>query len=159
MNNIDELKNIIDEFNGELFNQYEIDDIMLSMCSMIDNYLNTNPLDISNYNFDNNLDLYVIYNLLPFIKNVCNTKYTTFDDDEILFELEIILSKVKKIYFSKFYPIRSYDKSFIRKIPNTENIKEKITAIKNKPSITTRCISHKAITSPKIMEINENNRI
>jgi putative phage-type endonuclease len=109
-----------------ILNTDERDEIALTIMNLMDSYLDKNPLEVSSYHFDNNIQEYVIGNLFIGLKD--------FYDPDILQDTLIdIYHQTCKIYFSKYYPKRSYDSSFIRKPPNIETTRQKILYIENKP--------------------------
>lgn len=142
-----ELKNIINLFNWKsLLSIKEKDEIELSMGNLIDNFIEGDPLGFSSPYFEFNLKEYVFKNILILLKEVYIEKNQDKGLDseqkkereqkkekELEEELELIYNKIHKIYFTKYYPIRSYDTSFIRIEPNIDKISGKITDIENKP--------------------------
>jgi len=134
-----ELKNIINLFNWKkLLSTKEKDDIELSMGNLIDNFIESDILGFSNPNFEFNMKEYVIQNTFILLKEVYT--YTIKDKEKIIEiekeleeEMELIYNKIHKIYFTKYYPIRSYDNTFIRIEPNIDKISNKIKYIENKP--------------------------
>jgi len=133
------LKNIINLFNWKsLLSTKENDEIELSMGNLIDNFIEGDPLSFSSPYFEFNLKDYVQRNTFILLKEVYIGK--TQDNEKVLElekeleeELELIYNKIHKIYFTKYYPIRSYDTSFIRIEPNIDKISDKIKYIENKP--------------------------
>jgi len=134
-----DLKNIINLFNWKsLLSTKENDEIELSMGNLIDNFIEGDPLSFSSPYFEFNLKDYVQRNTFILLKEVYIGK--TQDNEKVLElekeleeELELIYNKIHKIYFTKYYPIRSYDTSFIRIEPNIDKISDKIKYIENKP--------------------------
>ena len=138
-----DLKNIIDLFNWKsLLSTKEKDEIELSMGNLIDNFIEGDPLGFSSPYFEFNLKDYVQRNTFILLKEVyigktqdneTEQKKEQKKEKELEEELERIYNKIHKIYFTKYYPIRSYDTSFIRIEPNIDKISGKITDIENKP--------------------------
>ena len=134
-----DLKNIIDLFNWKsLLSTKEKDEIELSMGNLIDNFIEGDPLGFSSPYFEFNLKDYVQRNTFILLKEVYIGKTQDNETEqkkekELEEELERIYNKIHKIYFTKYYPIRSYDTSFIRIEPNIDKISGKITDIENKP--------------------------
>ncbi len=134
-----ELKNIINLFNWKgLVTTKEKDEIELSMGNLIDNFIEGDPLGFSSPYFEFNLKDYVQRNTFILLKEAYIGK--TLDKETVLKiekeledELEIIYNKIHKIYFTQYYPIRSYDNTFIRIEPNIDKIDGKIKYIENKP--------------------------
>jgi putative phage-type endonuclease len=134
-----DLKNIINLFNWKsLLSTKENDEIELSMGNLIDNFIEGDPLSFSSPYFEFNLKDYVQRNTFILLKEVYIGK--TQDNEKVLElekeleeELELIYNKIHKIYFTKYYPIRSYDNTFIRIDPNIDKISDKIKYIENKP--------------------------
>jgi putative phage-type endonuclease len=138
-----DLKNIINLFNWKsLLSTKEKDEIELSMGNLIDNFIEGDPLSFSSPYFEFNLKDYVQRNTFILLKEVYigktqdnekEQKKEQKKEKELEEELERIYNKIHKIYFNKYYPIRSYDTSFIRIEPNIDKISGKITDIENKP--------------------------
>lgn len=142
-----DLKNIINLFNWKsLLSTKEKDEIELSMGNLIDNFIEGDPLGFSSPYFESNLKEYVFENILILLKEVYIEKTHQINilgleqkkkeqkkEKELEEELESIYNKIHKIYFTKYYPIRSYDSSFIRIEPNIDKISDKIKYIENKP--------------------------
>ena len=134
-----DLKNIINLFNWKsLLSTKENDEIELSMGNLIDNFIEGDPLSFSSPYFEFNLKDYVQRNTFILLKEVYIGK--TQDNEKVLElekeleeELELIYNKIHKIYFTEYYPIRSYDNTFIRIDPNIDKISDKIKYIENKP--------------------------
>ena len=109
-----------------ILNTNERDEIALTIMNLMDSYLEKSPLEVSSYHFDNDIQNYVVSNLFIGLKD--------FYDHIILQDtLTNLYEQTIKIYFSKYYPIRSYDTTFIRKLPNIETTTQKILYIENKP--------------------------
>ena len=146
-----ELKNIINMFRWKnILTIEEKDDIELSMGTLIDNFIEGDALGFSNPYFELNLKEYVFKNMLMSLREVfyansnCNgigtgtgtgTKASSNIplDTRLEDELETIYLKIHKHYFTKYYPPRSYNDSFIRIDPNIEQMAIKINDIENKP--------------------------
>lgn len=134
-----DLKNIINLFNWKrLVTIKDKDEIELSMGNLIDNFIECDPLGFSSLYFEFNLKDYVQQNTFILLKESYIDK--THDKETVLKiekeledELEIIYNKIHKIYFTQYYPIRSYDNTFIRIEPNIDKIDGKIKYIENKP--------------------------
>ena len=129
-----ELKNIINLFNWRsILSSKERDEIELSMGNLIDNFIEGDPLGFSNPQFDFNLKEYVFTNTFILLKELYTDKTQEKELKELEEELELIYKKIHKIYFTKYYPSRSYENSFIRIIPNIDKISNKIQYIESKP--------------------------
>ena len=111
---------------NSIFTTNERDEISLTIMNLMDNFLDKGPLEVSCYHFENNIQEYVVSNLFIGLKDF-------YDHDILQTVLVGIYHKTCKIYFSKYYPKRSYDYTFIRKTPNFQAIHEKILYIENKP--------------------------
>lgn len=104
----------------------ELDEVELTMSNIMDTYIEKNPIGVSSPYFEDDLEDYVISNVLVGLKE--------FYEESALQEiLHSTYTRLSKLYFSKYYPRRSYDNTFIRKIPNKQKIQEKIAYIENKP--------------------------
>jgi putative phage-type endonuclease len=122
------IRNIISLFNlSSLISSKDIDEIQLTLGDLMDNYIENCPLAFSSPNFHRDLDEYVISIIIQSIGHL----YT--DKELLSSELSSIYNSVKKQYFTKDYPYRSYPKSFIRKSTNIEKMTKKINFIENKP--------------------------
>lgn len=140
-----ELKNIINFFRWKnIFTIQERDDIELSMGTLIDNFIEGDVLGFSNPHFEYNLKEYVFNNMLMSLSEVIYAENNHSHDKEssnihvplktqLEEELETIYLKIHKYYFTKYYPPRSYNGSFIRMDPNIEQMSVKINDIENKP--------------------------
>lgn len=121
------LNNIINFFNiKEVFTSSEQDEIELTMVNLMDHFIESDPLRYSSPNFHSNLKHYVY-------KNICILLQHLYDEDILEEEINKIYDKINKIYFKRYYPIRSYDNSFIRIKPNIDMMNTKINHIENKP--------------------------
>ena len=101
-----------------ILNTDDRDEIALTIMNLMDSYIEKSPLEVSSYHFDNNIKDYVVCNLFISLKE--------FYDHDILEDiLNDIYEKTCSIYFSKYYPKRSYNNTFIRKLPNIEKRKQK----------------------------------
>ena len=128
MNDLPFLTDIINKFNiYTLISPNDKTDIELTMADMMDYYIENNPLSFSSPTFHEDMDNYVINIIIQTIEHI----YT--DKETLEFEIDEIYENVKKQYFTKYYPIRSYDDSFIRKRPNIQKMTLKINAIETKP--------------------------
>jgi len=116
--------------NKHLFTINEIDDIKLTMTNMMDSYIESDPLKFGNYNFEYNLQSYVIDNIIPLLNNLYDNNTNI---NIIKNEVNNLYCIVNKIYFKQFYPKRSYDNTFIRIKPDITKTSNKIYNIENKP--------------------------
>ena len=120
--------NIIDDFDIQLFSQTDKDEIELNISQLIDEFITNNPLSFSYENFENLLEEYIYTNM-----NLILSQIYMNECDYIEATIRECYDKVKKYYFSKVYPIRSFGYTFIRKTPNFKLIADKIDYIENKP--------------------------
>ena len=120
--------NIIDDFDIQLFSQTDKDEIQLNISQLIDEFITNNPLSFSYENFENLLEEYIYTNM-----NLILSQIYMNECDYIETTIRECYDKVKKYYFSKVYPIRSFGYTFIRKTPNFKLIADKIDYIENKP--------------------------
>lgn len=150
------LKNIINLFSwNSILTVREKDEIELSIATLIDNFIEGDPLGFSCPYFELNLREYVFNNMLISLKEIFNdhTKINNKTDNffenktekekklekeqktekELTDELEIMYEKIHKIYFTKYYPLRSYSSTFIRIEPNIDTMSKKIACIEDKP--------------------------
>lgn len=122
------LTNIINFFNiSNLISPDEIVEIELTMADIMDNYIQNSPLSFSSPYFHKEMDDYIIKNIIQSIQVIYS------DIETLEYEIDEIYEKVKKMYFIKYYPLRSYPDSFIRKQPNIDKMSLKIKEIENKP--------------------------
>jgi len=128
INELPNLTDIINTFNKfTLISSSEKTDIELSMADVMDNYIENNPLLVSSPKFHTDMDYYII----SIISQTIDHLYI--DKESLEYEIYEIYESVKKQYFIKYYPIRSYSDTFIRKRPNTQTMALKINAIETKP--------------------------
>lgn len=121
------LTDIINLFNyKKLLSYHEKDEIKLSIGTLIDSFIEINPLLFSSPNFEDILKQYVVDNIMISMSEI-------YDEKMIKIEIEDIYNSIFKYYFTNFYPLRSCNTSYIRKIPNKILIQEKINYIRNKP--------------------------
>jgi len=112
--------------NEEDYNNSETDNLIESSCYIIDDTINNNPLELSNPKFNDNLKYHVENILYEQLKDI-------YDIDIIFSLIENIYTLSYNTYFSNIMPSRSYDSSFIRRIPNVSKMTKKINHIRNKP--------------------------
>ena len=130
LSDLTNLINIIDEFNIDTgLLSVDIAHIELLIADLLDSYISTNPLNFSNYNFEDKIKYYVIDNLMTVLQSIYNSDTLSEIDDEI----DNMYDKVSIVYFKNSYPKRSHKDSFIRKLPCVDTITEKINNIKEKP--------------------------
>jgi putative phage-type endonuclease len=155
------LKNIINLFNwNSILTVQEKDEVELSIATLIDNFIEGDPLGFSSPYFELKLKDYVFKNMLISLKEifVCNSNSNSNNkinqtanffenksekekklekeqklEKELEDELEIMYEKIHKIYFTKYYPLRSYTDTFIRIEPNMDTLSKKIADIETKP--------------------------
>lgn len=129
------LENIYDEFDYvleysiELLIKEDIVSLYESMYNLIDEFVNNHPMYIKKSSFDNDLENYVIENI-EILFQYSEININNEDLSEILID---IYNTARKEYFTYFIPPRSYSKSFIRKSPDVNMMKNKITILRNKP--------------------------
>ena len=137
-NQLNSLHNIIKNFSIKpVFCKKDADEISLSIGNLIDNFITNDPLGFSSPYFNDNMREYVF-------KNIFITISELFDKQDMLKraeeEMEKLYDKTYNIYFSKYYPQRSYENTFIRKAPNYESMKNKIRYIENIPQPEQRTV-------------------
>ncbi len=132
MNEIPKLTNIITSFNHKkIFSSSELDEIKLSIVNLMDYFIENDPLNYSNPKFHSKIKEFVHKNIFMLLQHL-------YDEVILKEELTIICDKMTELYFKKYYPVRSYDTSFVRIKPNIENMNKKIQHIENKPQPTQR---------------------
>ena len=109
-----------------ILSRSELDEVELTMSNIMDTYIEKNPIGVSSPYFEDDLEEYVISNVLVGLKEF-------YEESALQEVLHSTYTRLSKLYFSKYYPRRSYDNTFIRKIPNKQKIQEKIAYIENKP--------------------------
>ena len=128
INKLPSLKNIINLFNiFKNFSSIEKDDLELTIAEIMDNYIENTPLSFSSPHFHQQMDDFITTNMMSSISHIYS------DIKSMEYELVEIYENIKKQYFTKYYPCRSYPDTFIRKDPNVEHMMEKIKFIENKP--------------------------
>lgn len=109
-----------------ILSRSELDEVELTMSNIMDTYIEKNPLGVSSPYFEDDLKEYVVSNVLTGLKEF-------YEESRLQEIIHSTYEQVCKLYFSKYYPRRSYSNTFIRKSPNRQKIQEKITYIENKP--------------------------
>ena len=128
INELPSLKNIINLFNiFKTFSSAEKNDLELTIAELMDNYIENTPLSFSSPYFHQQIDDFITTNMMSSISHIYS------DKESMEYELVEIYENIKKQYFTKYYPYRSYPDTFIRKDPNIEHMTEKIKFIENKP--------------------------
>ena len=128
INELPSLKNIINLFNiFKTFSSAEKNDLELTIAELMDNYIENTPLSFSSPHFHQQMDDFITTNMMSSISHIYS------DKESMEYELMEIYENIKKQYFTKYYPYRSYPDTFIRKDPNIERMVEKINFIENKP--------------------------
>ena len=112
----------------ELFTQKEKDEIELNISQLIDEFIQHNPLAFSFDNFNNLLEEYIYTNISLILSQIYSQH-----DNSIEYVIRKCYDKVNKYYFSNYYPVRSFNYTFIRKTPNMKVIEHKLNLIENKP--------------------------
>jgi len=112
----------------ELFTRKEKDEIEVNISLLIDDFIENNPLCFSCENFENLLEEHIYSNISLTLSQIYSKQYTSIEHT-----IRKCYDNVKKYYFSKIYPCRSFHDSFIRKTPNIKLIADKIHYIENKP--------------------------
>lgn len=112
----------------QIVSESDKDEIELNISQLIDEFITNNPLSFSYENFENLLEEYIYTNMNLLLSQI-------FVDDSEYIEAIIRegYDKVKKYYFAKEYPIRSFNYTFIRKSPNINLITDKLNYIETKP--------------------------
>ncbi len=126
INIVQNINKKINDFPYDNNNYEEIDSLIESACCIMDDTVTQNINLLSSPHFNDKLkeevtkilniqlkDLYDETTLQELVENIYNVSYNT--------------------YFNNIMPPRSYKKTFIRKIPNTDKMKQKIRTIRNKP--------------------------
>ena len=126
---IDIVQNINTKINNFPYNDdshEEFDNLIESACHIIDDTITQNPLELSNPKFNDTLKDYVIHLLTELLIDVE-------EEYKLHYLLENVYNSAYNIYFSNIMPPRSYKTTYIRKIPNTKKMDEKIQYLKSKP--------------------------
>jgi len=131
---LSKLIDISNQFNTKrLFSSKEHDDIVLSMSSIMDNFICENPLIFSSPYFHEIIEKHTVENIMTMLKFL----YTDTRMHDILEEeVKSAYNYTMTYYFKNDYPLRSFDDTFIRVEPNVEYMTQKIEHIKNKPQPT-----------------------
>ena len=125
VNIIQNIKEKIGYFEDNTSNE-EIDNLIESACYIIDDSITSNPLELSDPNFNDKLKDHVLIILNEQLKDI--------EEEHKLFHiLDNVYAVSNKTYFSNIMPPRSYPDTFIRKIPNKDKMKIKIEYLKSKP--------------------------
>lgn len=115
-----------EDTDEEDYNNTEMDNLIESTCYIIDDVINHNPLELGNPKFEIELKRHVEDVLYEQLKEI-------YEMENLFSLIENIYNKSYSIYFPNIMPPRSYDTTFIRKIPNVENMTKKIEHVRNKP--------------------------
>jgi len=110
--------------NVSLSNQ-DIQDLLESCGEIIHDYIMLEPLSFSQPHFHDILKQ-SCFDLLSF-------QFTNIYIGDMEETLNNIIEHAHHIYFTKMVPIRSYDITFIRKLPNKEKMTQKIECLRNIP--------------------------
>jgi len=159
MNNLPELKNIIDEIkpegNIEFFNEDESMEIYNTCISLMEEFIKENPKIITEPDFDEIFD-----------ENIYELMHSHFDNDifytdEAEEEMEDIIEKAKNDFFEDFIPPRSYKDSIILSEPDYDFINEQLLLLKSKPQPVQRTkewyqFRHNLITASNAYKAFEN---
>ena len=116
------------------FNEDQVKELELSISLLIDQYIEESPLFFNKENYMHELDDFIMTNILPlfFINYTDEIETLSCEKNIVYLQIKDIYHKIKKFYFTQYYPIRSFHKTFIRKYPNIDIIQKKISIIKNK---------------------------
>ncbi len=116
------------------FNAEQIKDLEISLSLLLDQYVEENPLFFNKENYMDELDNFVLTNVLPLfdIELIEEMENLHYEKNIIYLQIKDIYQNIKKYNFTQQYPVRSFSKTFIRKYPNVDVIKEKISIIRNK---------------------------
>lgn len=130
---VEKIINIVQNINIKINNfpynddsHEEFDNLIESACHIIDDSITQNPLELSNPKFNDTLKDYVIHLLTEQLVDVE-------EEYRLQYLLENVYNSAYNIYFSNIMPPRSYKTTYIRKIPNTKKMDEKIKYLKSKP--------------------------
>ena len=130
---VDKIINIVQNINTKINNfpynddaHEEFDNLIESACHIIDDTITQNPLELSNPKFNDTLKDYVIHLLTEQLVDVE-------EEYKLHYLLENVYNSAYNIYFSNIMPPRSYKTTYIRKIPNTKKMDDKIQYLKLKP--------------------------
>ena len=113
-----------EDTDEEDYNNTEMDNLIESTCYIIDDVINHNPLELGNPKFEIELKRHVEDVLYEQLKEI-------YEMENLFSLIENIYNKSYSIYFPNIMPPRSYDTTFIRKIPNVENMTKKIEHVRN----------------------------
>lgn len=109
--------------NAIYLERYKYFDLLYDM---IIEYLSENMLSICEYSFYDTMMTNLNCMFFVMIENIYNIDEECY---RYLYSTDYIISKALKLVYSKFIPIRSYDSTFIRRIPNKVDISKKLQAI------------------------------
>jgi putative phage-type endonuclease len=124
--NLQQLINIIDIYTPPpTFNKQEQKEIIQTGISLLQDFILENPLCFSNPDIQDIL----IDNILELLFDQLDQLY----EYNIKEDLEILIHKALKIFYSKIVPRRSYNKTFIRYSNNNTKMKKQLEYLQNKP--------------------------
>jgi putative phage-type endonuclease len=116
-----------------LFSDDERKELIESTCEIIDNYIIENPLIFCQYNYQSLITDEVANILRMQLENVFPISIFNKCEEQLEDEIDNIIECCFKIIHRHIYPIRSFSKTFIRKLPNYEVIEKKLEILKHKP--------------------------
>ena len=125
MESLTDIKNEIDKMISEFITQKEYDEMFDTMEELFDDYIKNNILLYSKKDFHETM--------YTDIKELIYIQFEDLHMDDSFYIFDIIYESIKKKYFKYIVPIRSYDKTFIRKSPNMKILKEKVKKIAETP--------------------------
>jgi putative phage-type endonuclease len=156
MNDLEELKDIIDFIEPDNEINKNVDQIMDTCFELIDYYITLNPCAISEPDFEEDL----IDELEEIMIEQLDKNLT----DKELEELEEMIEYSVEQYFKCIFPPRSYDESIILTQPNIELIQQKLVYLMSKPQPVQRTIEwyqtrHNLITASNAYKAFENQSV
>ena len=113
------------------FNAEQIKDLEISLSLLLDQYVEENPLFFNKENYMDELDNFVLTNVLPLfdIELIEEMENLHYEKNIIYLQIKDIYQNIKKYNFTQQYPVRSFSKTFIRNYSNVDVIKDKISII------------------------------
>ena len=129
----------MEEDNAEKYYINMNDDVKYDLYEFCLEMFNNLHIECINLTCEDNFDDFMITNVSSMLKVHCDTvepyqsEFNNISSDVKDIVFEYIVNYGEKMFYTHISPRRSYDKTFIRFMPNIEKLNAKIEHIKNKP--------------------------
>lgn len=127
-NAIDDIKNSLSSYLTISLNEKQL--IQDNIVELFKEFIQLDPLNISNPNFDKDLTNYIYKNIIASLENI----YSHCDRYKMRKRIKKIIIKTKNYSYNRYIPYRSYKTSFIRRVKqNYQHLKNKIKILRELP--------------------------